>query len=108
MGNIKGDRSVEIDAPIERCYEIAADIRARRRPRPHAGHAAARPGRDEGARLPGRERGRRAEAEGRGLRRAGGLAPAPPSARRYPTRAAQRATLPDPAQGLPRLFDVRV
>src|ERR671916_1358642 len=26
MGNIKGDRSVEIDAPIERCYEIAADI----------------------------------------------------------------------------------
>jgi uncharacterized membrane protein len=26
MGQIKGDRSVEIDAPIERCYEIAADI----------------------------------------------------------------------------------
>ena len=26
MGMIKGDRSVEIDAPIERCYEIAADI----------------------------------------------------------------------------------
>jgi uncharacterized membrane protein len=26
MGIIKGDRSVEIDAPIERCYEIAADI----------------------------------------------------------------------------------
>jgi uncharacterized membrane protein len=26
MGNIKGDSSVEIDAPIERCYEIAADI----------------------------------------------------------------------------------
>jgi uncharacterized membrane protein len=26
MGNIKGDRSVEIDAPVERCYEIAADI----------------------------------------------------------------------------------
>ena len=26
MGLIKGDRSVEIDAPIERCYEIAADI----------------------------------------------------------------------------------
>ena len=26
MGNIKGDRSVEIDAPIGRCYEIAADI----------------------------------------------------------------------------------
>ena len=26
MGNIKGDRSVEIDAPIERCFEIAADI----------------------------------------------------------------------------------
>jgi uncharacterized membrane protein len=26
MGVIKGDRSVEIDAPIERCYEIAADI----------------------------------------------------------------------------------
>ena len=26
MGTIKGDRKVEIDAPIERCYEIAADI----------------------------------------------------------------------------------
>jgi uncharacterized membrane protein len=26
MGTIKGDRSVEIGAPIERCYEIAADI----------------------------------------------------------------------------------
>ena len=26
MGNIKGDRTVEIDAPIERCYEIAADV----------------------------------------------------------------------------------
>ena len=26
MGVIKGDRSVEIAAPIERCYEIAADI----------------------------------------------------------------------------------
>ncbi|MET0811147.1 MAG: SRPBCC family protein [Thermoleophilaceae bacterium] len=26
MGVIKGDRSVEIQAPIERCYEIAADI----------------------------------------------------------------------------------
>jgi uncharacterized membrane protein len=26
MAEIKGDRSVEIDAPIERCYEIAADI----------------------------------------------------------------------------------
>ena len=26
MANIKGDRSVEIDAPIERCYEIAADV----------------------------------------------------------------------------------
>jgi uncharacterized membrane protein len=26
MGNIKGDRSVEIEAPIDRCYEIAADI----------------------------------------------------------------------------------
>jgi uncharacterized membrane protein len=26
MGTIKGDRSVEIDAPIERCYEIASDI----------------------------------------------------------------------------------
>src|SRR5215212_93250 len=26
MAMIKGDRSVEIDAPIERCYEIASDI----------------------------------------------------------------------------------
>jgi carbon monoxide dehydrogenase subunit G len=26
MGLIKGDRSVEIDAPIDRCFEIAADI----------------------------------------------------------------------------------
>jgi uncharacterized membrane protein len=26
MGLIKGSRSVEIDAPVERCYEIAADI----------------------------------------------------------------------------------
>ena len=26
MGHIKGDRTVEIDAPIERCYEIAADV----------------------------------------------------------------------------------
>ena len=26
MGLIKGDRTVEIDAPIERCWEIAADI----------------------------------------------------------------------------------
>jgi uncharacterized membrane protein len=26
MGTIRGDRTVEIDAPIERCYEIAADI----------------------------------------------------------------------------------
>jgi len=26
MGTIKGDRSVEIDAPIERVFEIAADI----------------------------------------------------------------------------------
>jgi uncharacterized membrane protein len=26
MGVIKGNRSVEIDAPVERCYEIAADI----------------------------------------------------------------------------------
>jgi uncharacterized membrane protein len=26
MGVIRGDRSVEIDAPIERCYEIAADV----------------------------------------------------------------------------------
>ena len=26
MGLIEGDRTVEIDAPIERCFEIAADI----------------------------------------------------------------------------------
>ena len=26
MGTITGERSVEIDAPIERCYEIASDI----------------------------------------------------------------------------------
>ena len=26
MGTIRGDRSVEIDAPIERCFDIAADI----------------------------------------------------------------------------------
>ena len=26
MGNIKGERSVEIDAPIERCFQIAADV----------------------------------------------------------------------------------
>ena len=26
MGKITGDRTVEIDAPIERCFEIAADI----------------------------------------------------------------------------------
>jgi uncharacterized membrane protein len=26
MGLIKGDRTVEIEAPIERCYEIAADV----------------------------------------------------------------------------------
>jgi uncharacterized membrane protein len=26
MGIIRGDRSVEIEAPMERCYEIAADI----------------------------------------------------------------------------------
>ena len=28
MGLIKGDRSVEIDAPLERCFEIAANIEA--------------------------------------------------------------------------------
>jgi uncharacterized membrane protein len=28
VGVIKGDRSVEIDAPIERCFEIAANIEA--------------------------------------------------------------------------------
>jgi uncharacterized membrane protein len=26
MGNIGGERTVEIDAPIERCFEIAADV----------------------------------------------------------------------------------
>jgi uncharacterized membrane protein len=26
MGNISGERSVEIDAPVQRCYEIASDI----------------------------------------------------------------------------------
>ncbi len=26
MGNLSGDRTVEIDAPIERCFDIAADI----------------------------------------------------------------------------------
>lgn len=26
MGNIRGEKTVEIDAPIERCFEIAADI----------------------------------------------------------------------------------
>jgi uncharacterized membrane protein len=26
VGNITGDRTVEIDAPVERCFEIAADI----------------------------------------------------------------------------------
>jgi uncharacterized membrane protein len=26
MASIKGERSVEINAPIERCYEIAADV----------------------------------------------------------------------------------
>jgi uncharacterized protein YndB with AHSA1/START domain len=26
MGNIRGEKTVEIDAPVERCYEIAADI----------------------------------------------------------------------------------
>ena len=26
MGTISGDRSVEIDAPIQRCFDIAADI----------------------------------------------------------------------------------
>lgn len=26
MGAIRGERSVEIDAPIERCFEIAADV----------------------------------------------------------------------------------
>jgi uncharacterized membrane protein len=26
MGNIIGERSVEVEAPVERCYEIASDI----------------------------------------------------------------------------------
>ena len=26
MGNVTGEKTVEIDAPIERCFEIAADI----------------------------------------------------------------------------------
>jgi hypothetical protein len=26
MANIRGEKTVEIDAPVERCYEIAADI----------------------------------------------------------------------------------
>ena len=26
MGLIEGERTVEIDAPVERCFEIAADI----------------------------------------------------------------------------------
>ncbi len=26
MGTISGERSVEIDAPMQRCYEIASDI----------------------------------------------------------------------------------
>jgi uncharacterized membrane protein len=26
MGNIKGERTVEIDAPVQRCFDIAADI----------------------------------------------------------------------------------
>src|SRR3954454_1146676 len=26
MGNITGERSVEIDAPVQRCFDIAADI----------------------------------------------------------------------------------
>lgn len=26
MGTISGERSVEVDAPLERCYEIASDI----------------------------------------------------------------------------------
>ena len=26
MGTISGERSVQIDAPVERCYEIASDI----------------------------------------------------------------------------------
>jgi uncharacterized membrane protein len=26
MGNVRGERTVEIDAPIDRCFEIAADI----------------------------------------------------------------------------------
>jgi uncharacterized membrane protein len=26
MGMIEGEKTVEVDAPIERCFEIAADI----------------------------------------------------------------------------------
>ena len=26
MGNIRGERTVEIDAPVQRCFDIAADI----------------------------------------------------------------------------------
>ena len=26
MGNIRGERTVDIDAPIERCFDIAADV----------------------------------------------------------------------------------
>lgn len=26
MGNIRGEKTVEIEAPVQRCYEIAADI----------------------------------------------------------------------------------
>ena len=26
MANIRGERTVEIDAPVQRCYEIAADV----------------------------------------------------------------------------------
>ena len=26
MGNVTGERSVEVEAPIERCFEIAADV----------------------------------------------------------------------------------
>jgi uncharacterized membrane protein len=26
MGNIRGERTVEIEAPVQRCYEIAADV----------------------------------------------------------------------------------
>ena len=41
MGNVTGDRTVEIDAPIERCFDIAADIEGapewQRAPRARAG-----------------------------------------------------------------------